>query len=71
MANFFKDSDCIGFFFWVLPQFHQLIEQLIHVGEVEISSEDQVPGDPIIEADKRMAGFNGIITMGPISEVSH
>ena len=71
VANFFHDRDCVGSLFWVLTKFDKLIKKLIDIGEIKIAGKDKVTRDPVIEAYERMAGFDGIIAMGPIPKMSH
>ena len=71
VAKFFEDGYRVGSFLWVLTQFDQLLEELIDIGQVEITRKDKVAGDPIIEPDERMASLNGVIPVSPVSQVAH
>jgi hypothetical protein len=54
-----------------LSQAVQFVKNFVYIGQVEIACQDEVSGDPVIESDERVAGFNRIVTMGAVPEVAH
>ena len=48
MAHLFQHGYRIGIFFGILTQIHQGVEQLVHIGQIEIPGHHQIPGPPVI-----------------------
>ena len=70
VPDFFHYSDCIGFFLWVLTQLHQSSKKFLVVGHIEIARHDQVAASPIVLLQKWMAGFNAILSVRSVAQVS-
>ena len=70
VANFLQYGHRIGLFFGVLSDFYQFVKQLIHVGQVKITGQDKVAGNPVVLAQKRVTSFDRIIAVGTIAQMS-
>ena len=69
VADFLQHGHRIGFFLGVLAQLEQFLKQLIHIGKVEIASQQQVAGYPVILAQERVACFDTVVAMGAIAQM--
>ena len=70
VANFFQHGYCITLFLWVLPQLYQFLKQLINVCQVEVTGQNEITGNPVILPQKRVAGFDAVVTVGTVAQVS-
>ena len=69
MPNSLQNGDGIGLLFRVLPQPHELLKKLIGVRHIEVTSDHEVAGAPIVLPQKRMAIFNLVFAVRPVAQV--
>ena len=70
MTDFFENGNRIRFFFRMLADFKQYIEQLIYIGEVKVSCYDEVSCDPVILTQKRVTAFDTISTKRSVAQMT-
>ncbi len=71
VTDFFQNSHCIRCFNGILTQFNQFVEQLIHIGHVEVACQHQVSGFPVVGPYKRVQVVDAVESKSAISQVSH
>ena len=70
VPNLLQNGDGIGLFLGALAQTHQLVEQLVHVGHVEIAGQNEVAALVIALSEEGMAGLDGVFAVGTVPQVS-
>jgi hypothetical protein len=70
VSDFFHHGDGIGFFLRVLSELDKFAKKFLVVGHVKVAGHDQVSASPVVLFEKRMAGFDAVFPMCPVSEVS-
>ena len=70
MADFFHHRYGVGAFHGVLSITHQLVKELINVGEVEIPGHHQGAVNPVVLADKRVNVFHAVGAVGAVPKVT-
>ena len=66
----FKNCNRICVTFWMLPQFHKQIKQLISIGQVEISCKDETSWTPVILSHHGVRIFYAVAAKSSISQMS-
>ena len=54
----------------MLPAFHQVVEQILDIGQVEVPGDNQVPGLPIALPDKRMDVLDIVLAESPVTQMA-
>ena len=70
VADLFENSDSVGFFLGMLAEIYQLLEELVHIGHVEVASKHEVAGLPVVLTQKWMAVLNAVAPEGAIAQMA-
>src|SRR5665647_514161 len=69
VAYFFKYRNGIVKTLWKLSQTHKEVEELIHIGQIEITGQNQVPRSPVVLPHHRVGRFDAVAAICTISQV--
>ena len=70
MADTLQNRYRIGFCGWILSQIDQSAEQLVDIGQVEISGQYQTAGHPVVFAGNGMHIFNVVLSECPVTQMA-
>ena len=71
VSHQFKHNVGIAIDTWTLPLLGQLLENLIHISHVEVSTEAEVLRLPIVTAKERMNILNTTLASSTVAQMSH
>ena len=64
MAQLLQQDKSIAFLAWVLTEGRYIVEDLVHVGQVEVSTKAKVLGPPIVASHEGMDKRKGTLAGG-------
>ena len=70
VAHLLEHGHRVGLLLGVLAEFHEDVEQLVDVGQVEVSSEGEGPGAPVVLPKEGVDALDGVAPVGAVAEVS-
>ena len=71
MSDFFQNRYGICFSGRILTKRDQFIKQFIYIGEIEITGEYQISGNPVVLTMKGVHQFDTAVAVGAVAQVTH
>src|SRR5690625_8022818 len=71
VTDLFQYGHRIRFYLGILPQLDQFMKHFIDIGQIEISCQDQMSGNPVILPEIRMTRFDNVRYMCTVPEMSY
>ncbi len=70
VSDILKDSNCVREIYRVLAYLEKLVEDHLHVGQVEVAGHDEAAGAPVVLAGDGVNVIDIVVPVGAVAQVS-